>query len=275
MTTEPVREPAPVESGGDIAPPAENPILGEIDRLNSQGDAQLPVNEAVTEEAPQTETPAVTPDATPVAEQAPVTGDTPTTGQAPAPEAAPQQPQQPQVPYTPEQVQKMQQEARQYQEVQARAALQNQTNAYRQQLETQGFLPEHAQQAAEHYMQSQQQQQNLMQQAENYRQHLEGKSLASEVMVKKYKLGIDDLTELRMYEDPQSMENAAKKLAADRERDDELSRLRQAQVPPQQFDNSQGEPSVAANDGSWLDRYNAGDRYPNAVSAARRATGLG
>ena len=35
MTTEPVREPTPVESGGDIAPPAENPILGEIDRLNN------------------------------------------------------------------------------------------------------------------------------------------------------------------------------------------------------------------------------------------------
>ena len=264
MTTEPVREPAPVEGGGDISPSPENPILGEIDRLNNQEETQLPVNETGTEEAPQPEIP----DA-PVAEQ-------PTTQQAPAPEQPPAPaPQQPQTQYTPEQLQKMQGEAKQYQEGQGRAALQNQTNMYRQQLENQGFLPEHAQQAAEYYMQSQQQQQVLVQQADAYGEHLQGKMLASEHMVKKYKLGIDDLAELRKYEDPQSMESAAKKLAADRERDDELSRLRQAQVPPQQFDNSQGEPSVAANDASWLDRYNAGDRSPNAVSAARRATGLG
>ena len=264
MTTEPVREPAPVEGGGDISPSPENPILGEIDRLNNQEETQLPVNETGTEEAPQPETP----DA-PVAEQ-------PATQQAPAPEQPPAPaPQQPQTQYTPEQLQKMQGEAKQYQEGQVRAALQNQTNMYRQQLENQGFLPEHAQQAAEYYMQSQQQQQVLVQQADAYGEHLQGKMLASEHMVKKYKLGIDDLAELRKYEDPQSMESAAKKLAADRERDDELSRLRQAQVPPQQFDNSQGEPSVAANDASWLDRYNAGDRSPNAVSAARRATGLG
>ena len=264
MTTEPVRAPAPVEGGGDISPSPENPILGEIDRLNNQEETQLPVNETVTEEAPQPETP----DA-PVAEQ-------PTTQQAPAPEQPPAPaPQQPQTQYTPEQLQKMQGEAKQYQEVQVKAALQNQTNMYRQQLENQGFLPEHAQQAAEYYMQSQQQQQVLVQQADAYGEHLQGKMLASEHMVKKFKLGIDDLVELRKYEDPQSMESAAKKLAADRERDDELSRLRQAQVPSQQFDNSQGEPSVAANDGSWLDRYNAGDRSPNAVSAARRATGLG
>ncbi len=118
--------------------------------------------------------------------------------------------------------------------------MQNQTDSYRQHLENQGFLPEHAQQAAEQYMQTQQQQQVLMQQADAYGQHLQGKTLASEHLVKKYKLGIDDLAELRKYEDPQSMESAAKKLAIDRERDDELSRLRQAQVPSQQFDNSQG-----------------------------------
>ena len=267
MTTEPVREPTPVESGGDIAPPAENPILGEIDRLNNQEEAQLPLNETSTEEAPQTETPAA-----PIAEQPPATEQAPAPEQPPATESAPQQPQ---TQYSPEQIQRMQEEARQYQEVQTRAALQNQTDSYRQQLENQGFLPEHAQQAAEQYTQTQQQQQVLMQQADAYGQHLQGKTLASEHLVKKYKLGIDDLAELRQHEDPQSMESAAKKLAIDRERDDELSRLRQAQVPSQQFDNSQGEPSVASNDAGWLDRYNAGDRSPNAVSAARRATGLG
>ena len=87
MTTEPVREPTPVESGGDIAPPAENPILGEIDRLNNQEETQLPINETSTEEAPQTETPAA-----PVAEQPPATEQAPAPEQPPATASAPQQP---------------------------------------------------------------------------------------------------------------------------------------------------------------------------------------
>jgi len=98
--------------------------------------------------------------------------------------------------------------------------------------------------------------------------------LAAEHFVKQYKLNVEDLSRLRTYNDPESMENAAKELSSNRERDAELTRLRQAQVPAQQFDNSQGEPSVAQNDASWLDRYNSGDRSPNSVAAARRATGL-
>jgi hypothetical protein len=123
-------------------------------------------------------------------------------------------------------------------------------------------------------MQSQQRQMDLMKQAEEYGQHIQGQMLVAEHLVKKHNLGIDDLATLRTFNDPQSMEDAAKKIAADRERDAELARLRQAQVPAQQFDNSQGEPSVAQNDASWLDRYNSGDRSPNSVAAARRATGL-
>ena len=105
-------------------------------------------------------------------------------------------------------------------------------------------------------------------------QHVQGQMLVAELFVKKYNLGIEDLTTLRTYNDPQSMEGAAKRLSADREKDAELTKLRQAQVPAQQFDNSQGEPSVASNESSWLDRYNSGDRSPNSVAAARRAVGL-
>ena len=181
---------------------------------------------------------------------------------------------QPQQPYSPQQVQQMQQQAAQYQEMEARAALQNQTQSYKTQLENQGFMPEHAEQAANYYMQSQTQQLNLVQKADEYAQHIQGQMLVAEVFVKKYNLGIDDLSALRRYNDPQSMEEAAKKMSNDRERDTELAKFRQAQVPAQQFDNSQGEPSVAQNDASWLDRYNSGDRSPNSVAAARRATGL-
>ena len=115
----------------------------------------------------------------------------------------------------------------------------------------------------------------IIQQAEQYGQHLQGKQIAAEHFAKKYNLGIDDFASLRQYEDPQSMEQGAKKLAADRERDNELAKFKQAQVPAQSFDNSQGNPQVAANEGSWLDRYNSGDRSPQADAAAKRAAGLG
>ena len=71
------------------------------------------------------------------------------------------------------------------------------------------------------------------------------------------------------------MHAAAEKLAGDRARDAELAQLIQARVPAQSFDNSQGNPQVAADEGGWLDRYNSGDRSPSALAAARKAAGLG
>lgn len=204
------------------------------------------------------------------AEQPPATG-------APAPSPSPQPPvgtapASPQ--YTPAQINKMQQDSAQYEQVQMRAALQTQADTYKAQLEQQGYLPEHAEQAANAYMQSQQQQMSIMSQAEEYGQHLQGKQMAVEFFVKKYKLNIDDMSMLRVYEDPKSMDQAAQKMAHDRERDNELAQFKQARVPAQSFDNSQGSPGVAADEGGWLDRYNSGDRSSSAVAAARRAAGL-
>ena len=256
MTTEQIGN---VEPPGDDLPPVDppevNPILTEITQLNEQeGPEGTQAPEAP--EAPEVpEAPQQVAPTEPVAETA-------------------EPPAQPQQPYSPDQVRQMQQQAAQYQEMEARAALQNQTQSYKTQLENQGFMPEHAEQAANYYMQSQSQQLNLVHKADEYAQHIQGQMLVAEVFVKKYNLGIDDLAALRTYNDPQSMESAAKKMSGDRERDTELAKFRQAQVPAQQFDNSQGEPSVASNDSGWLDRYNSGDRAPNSVAAARRAVGL-
>lgn len=204
------------------------------------------------------------------AEQSPAMG-------APAPSPSPQPPvgtapASPQ--YTPAQINKMQQDSAQYEQVQMRAALQTQADTYKAQLEQQGYLPEHAEQAANSYMQSQQQQMSIMSQAEEYGQHLQGKQMAVEFFIKKYKLNIDDMSMLRAYEDPKSMDEAAQKMSHDRERDNELAQFKQARVPAQSFDNSQGSPGVAADEGGWLDRYNSGDRSSSAVAAARRAAGL-
>ena len=233
------------------------------------GAAEVDTSPQETVEAPQAEAEVST-----EAAQAPAQGPVPSAQEQPQSQPAgvapPTQPQ-----YTPDQIARMQQEAAQYAQVQQRAALQNQADQYKRQLEEQGYMPEQAEQAANHYVQSQQQQQILMQQAEQYGQHLQGQQAAAEQFAAKYNLGISDLAALRTHNDPQSMENAAKKMAGDRERDAELARLKQAQVPAQSFDNSQGNPQVAADEGGWLDRYNGGDRSPSAQAAARKAAGLG
>ena len=113
-----------------------------------------------------------------------------------------------------------------------------------------------------------------MQQAEQYGQHLQGQMMTAVHLAKKFNLDMDDLSTLRTYNDPQSMEGAAKKLAEDRKRDTELAAFKQARVPSQALDNSQGSPEVAADEGGWLDRYNAGDRSSSAQAAARKAAGL-
>mgnify|MGYP006404080299 FL=1 len=258
MVTERIEEPAV---------PTEDTVDTGVSEVEAPVQAEIPADEATVPEeqpAPAEE------QAAPVAETPAGTPPTETLPFSVNQKAFSPQPAQ----MTPEQIAKAQQDAIQYEQVQAKAALQNQSDMYKRQLEAQGFLPEHADQAANAYMQSQQQQQTLMKQAEAYGQHIQGKQVAAEHFVKKYNLGIDDLTALRAHEDPASMENAAKTLSQNRQRDAELAALKQARVPPQNLDNSQGSPEVAADEGGWLDRYNAGDRSSNAVTAARKAAGL-
>lgn len=258
------------ETGADNAAPAEAPveaadesqpsILEEIDRLNNapEVDITTPVEE------PAVSTPAEPQTPQPVAEVKPE--DTKT--ETPQAEA-------PQVPQpTQEQLQAMQRQAVEYEEIKRKAAIHEETRKYQQQLEQQGYSEDQAQQGAQQYIQSRQAQQGLMQKADEYGQHILGKVNASEHFAQKYDLGMADLPALRQAETPEVMEELAKRMSEDRKMRSELDQLRKAQVPPQQFDNSQGEPQVAASDASWLDRYNAGDTSPQAQAAARKAAGL-
>lgn len=245
-------EPAPIED----QPEPQNPILSEIDRMNMAPDVDIDtlVEEPVAgvSEQPATETQPVS--------------------MEPAEPIAPQPPQPPQP--TPEQLQQLQRQAVEYEEIRRKAAIHEETRKYQQQLEEKGYSESQAQEGAQQYIQSRESQQALMHKADEYGQHILGKVAASEHFAQKYALGMDDLTILRQAENPAVMEELAKKMSNDRKMHAELDQLRKAQVPPQQYDSSQGEPQVASSDGSWLVRYNAGDRSTNAVSAARRAAGL-
>ena len=250
---EAVQAPLPdMDDGGGDFTPTDNPIISEVDRLNN-----------VPEPEAQVETPiAPAPEPVPeVPQQLPV-------NDIPVPQ--PMQPPQP----SPQEVQQMAQQAQQYQQVQARAQLQQEAQRYQQQLESQGYLPDQAQQLAHNYMQTKGAQVEQQRQHEYKTQEILGKQAAAEHFARQYNLTFDDMATLRLSNDPQQMEQVAKKISDDKKVRDELSQLRKAQVPPQQYDNSQGAPEVASSDGNWLDRYNAGDRSPNAVAAAKRVLGM-
>ena len=247
--TEPVQSELPVDEGVAEATVDVNPIISEVDQLNG-----------VPDEAPA-------PDV-----QAPPPTEAESILSAPQPPVDPQPPIPPTQQMAPEQIQQLQADQAQYQQVQLRAQLQQDAQRYQQQLESQGYLPDQAQQIAHQFMQSRSAQVDMMRQNEYNTQTLMGKQAAAEHFAKTYNLSFDDLATLKIANDPQQMEQVAKKISSDRKRDDELSKLRQAQVPPQQFDNSQGAPEVASSDNAWLDRYiYNNDRSPNAVEAARRA----
>ena len=219
-------------------------------------------------EAPPVTEAASTPDSAPApgltAEAAPVSDDT----SKPLP--------QPEAPTGPsrEEIIQLQRQSAEYEQLRMKAGLQQESDKYKQQLENQGYLPEQAQQAAQQYMQTRQAQVDLMKKAEEYGQHLAGKTAAAEHFAQKYNLTMADLTTLRQAETPDVMEQLAKNISERRGVDDELAKLRQGQVPVQSFDNSQGTPDVAPNDNGWLDRYNTGDRSEQAITAARKAAGL-
>ena len=257
QNSEPVQAPLPIpEAGGDTTP-TENPIVGEIDRLNDQDNTA-----DVGAHLPETP-PAPAPEAT--------------TTEAPAPEAPtqPTQPTQPQIPQpSPEEYMRMQQQAAQYQQVQETQRLQQEAQRYQQQLESQGYMQDQAQQIAYQHMQSRQSQLNQSKQHTQQQQELQGKQAAAEHFARQFDLGFDDLATLRLSNSPEQMEQVAKKIAGDRKIRNELDTLKKAQVPAQQFDNSQGAPEVASNDDGWLDRYNNGDRSANAVAAAKKVLGI-
>ena len=71
------------------------------------------------------------------------------------------------------------------------------------------------------------------------------------------------------------METAAKKLASDRQKDARIAELEAQLVPSQSFNDNQSTPAASNDEDRWLERYNDGDRSPQAQAAARRAAGLG
>ena len=84
-----------------------------------------------------------------------------------------------------------------------------------------------------------------------------------------------DSDQLLSYNSPQEMETRAKEMSRISQLEAKLAKYEKSQVPPQTFESGTSQISTSSNEEQWMDRYNAGDRSPEALAAARRAAGLG
>ena len=162
-----------------------------------------------------------------------------------------------------------------YRQMQQQTQLQGQTDQYRQRLEEAGYLPDQASQMSQVWAAEQSRSVQAQQQNEQQIKFVQGQANAAEHFATKYSLEMSDLAQLRQYQDPQSMEAAAKGMKSQRDDKAEIARLRAQLVPSQTFDDSQSTPAASTDEDRWLERYSQGDRSAQANAAARRAAGLG
>ena len=148
--------------------------------------------------------------------------------------------------------------------------------AYQQQLESKGYLSEHAREQAAMMVRQEQNSTQSQQQAYEAMGTLEGRQMATLHFMEQYGLAdkntIDTIKMLYQTQSPDQMEREASRLKADRAKDAELAQLRQGQVQPQTFDNSQGSAEASTSEDRLINAYLNGDRSEAAVKAARNLT---
>lgn len=147
-----------------------------------------------------------------------------------------------------------------------------------QQLNDQGYLPEHSRQEARRFVQQEQRIKKQEQDSAEMLAYVQGKQAAAIQFMKQHGLAdkqmLDDFIALQTANSPEEMEREAKRMKETRALRAENARLKQGRVAPQTFDNSQGSAEVTTNQDRLLEAYIRGDRSDAAVKAAQRlATG--
>jgi len=164
----------------------------------------------------------------------------------------------------------------QEQEQQRRQAMVQQAKQYEQGLLNEGLLPEQARKQTRQMVGYENRLQQQDSQAMQLLQFAEGRNIAAlqigmeNGLVPKQVLA--DINVLLRSQSPDAMKYEAKRMAELRGTRAELTRLKQGQVAPQTFDNSQGSAEATTSEGRLVDAYLAGDRSEAAVKAARKLT---
>ena len=154
-----------------------------------------------------------------------------------------------------------------------------QAQAIERRAQQQGSDPQSAREIAKQHVASQKQLRDQQDQSLNLVRNVEGRREAALHFLEKHKLAdkrmLDDFRALSNFNTPQDMEREAMRIAQLRQQAAEIARLKQGQVPPQAFDNSQGAAEPTSNQDRLLQEYIAGERTEAHQAAARRAAGQG
>ena len=154
-----------------------------------------------------------------------------------------------------------------------------QAQAIERRAQQQGSDPQSAREIAKQHVASQKQLRDQQDQSLNLVRNVEGRREAALHFLEKHKLAdkrmLDDFRALSNFNSPQDMEHEAMRIAQLRQQAAEIARLKQGQVPPQAFDNSQGAAEPTSNQDRLLQEYIAGERTEAHQAAARRAAGMG
>ena len=154
-----------------------------------------------------------------------------------------------------------------------------QAQAIERRAQQQGSDPQSAREIAKQHVASQKQLRDQQDQSLNLVRNVEGRREAALHFLEKHKLAdkrmLDDFRALSNFNTPQDMEREAMRIAQLRQQAEEIARLKQGQVPPQAFDNSQGAAEPTSNQDRLLQEYIAGERTEAHQAAARRAAGQG
>ena len=198
--------------------------------------------------------------------------------QAQEPAAAPPPPPgpDPQLAVLAQQNSALQQQVNQWGQWQAQQRMERQileeANAARQQLEQQGYPDDQIEMIVSQQQSFQRREAELQANLQKTQLHEQGRYRAAMHYAKQH--GVDaDL--LLSYNTPQEMDSRAREMSRISQLEAKLAKYEKAQVPAQNFDSGTSAVSATSSEGTWLERYNAGDRSEQAAAAARRAAGLG
>ena len=251
------------------APQEEPQQLGLMDITPEEPvDTDVSIEADAPEEAPPAE--AGQPDATAVQQ--------PVEQPAPPPESPPEKTQAQMV-----EEQRRQQELQelglrrsQEAEAQRRQALMQRAQAHEKQLLDEGLMPDQARKQTRNMLQYENRLHQQDQQAMELLQFAEGRNIAALQIGMKHGLVpkevVDDINTLLRSQSPDSMEFEAKRMSELRTTRAEINQLKQNQVKPQAFDNSQGAAEAMSSEDRLIDAYLNGDRSEAAVQAAKRLT---
>ena len=165
----------------------------------------------------------------------------------------------------------LQQQVMQYEVEKQKQAIESEAVQYNSALVDQGMEQAQADQLTQQLKQTRANEQQYSQNIQNLDAYYRGKFNAAMEIGEKH--GISPKT-LMQYESPQDMEKHASSQSEVTKLKAEITKLKKGQVPAQQYDTSQAPAEGSTSDSRLLDKYNAGDRSPDAVAAAKRVLGL-